>query len=410
MISQVMVTCFVVSRAARRTGVRGAAPGGRVDALTGLRFLAALAVFAHHFTGLGGPGSGVARVPAFFPYTTMGVHGVGFFFVLSGFLLAWGYRPGTSARLFYWRRAGRIWPAHLAASLLALVLLFWWGGRATDAFSVLASVLLVQTWFPGVTPTLPGNSVAWTLSVELFFYALFPLLVRGALALRTRTLLAVSSGSLAVMAAVNLWLLTHLSGAAAEWVMRHPLARLPEFGLGLAAALALRRGPRPALRAWPVVVALAAYTVAYTRRAEWAGEGAVVLEATVRPVVAVLAVGLVVACVVRATGGGTRGEGWLASPVMVRLGLWSYAFYLLHQTLNYAITDRWGHQPAGGVALFTMIGTAVVATVLAGALYHGLEEPARRWWAARPPRWVAGGGDLRRVRALFLPHRSGGPS
>lgn len=218
------------------------APGGRVDALTGLRFLAALAVFAHHFTGLGGPGSGVARVPAFFPYTTMGVHGVGFFFVLSGFLLAWGYRPGTSVRLFYWRRAGRIWPAHLAASLLALVLLFWWGGRATDAFSVLASVLLVQTWFPGVTPTLPGNSVAWTLSVELFFYALFPLLVRGALALRTRTLLAVSAGSLAVMAAVNLWLLTHLSGAAAEWVMRHPLARLPEFGLGLAVALALRRG------------------------------------------------------------------------------------------------------------------------------------------------------------------------
>lgn len=27
-----------------------------------------------------------------------------------------------------------------------------------------------------------------------------------------------------------------------------------------------------------------------------------------------------------------------------------------------------------GVALFTMIGTAVVATALAGALYHGLEE------------------------------------
>ncbi|MHC8563267.1 hypothetical protein ACW23B_20375 [Streptomyces albidoflavus] len=28
---------------------------------------------------------------------------------------------------------------------------------------------------------------------------------------------------------------------------------------------------------------------------------------------------------------------------MVRLGLWSYAFYLLHQTINYAITDRWGN-------------------------------------------------------------------
>ncbi|MFD5184818.1 acyltransferase family protein [Streptomyces sp. NPDC058372] len=388
----------------------GLAPGGRVDALTGLRFLAALAVFAHHFTGLGGPESGVARVPAFFPYTTMGVHGVGFFFVLSGFLLAWGYRPGTPARLFYWRRAGRIWPAHLVAGLIALVLLFWWGGRETDTFSVLASVLLVQTWFPGVTPALPGNSVAWTLSVELFFYALFPLLVRAALALRTRTLLAVSGASLAVMAAVNLWLLTHHPVATTEWVMRHPLARLPEFGLGLAAALALRRGTRPALRALPVAALLGAYTVAYTRRAEWAGEGAVVLEATVRPVVALLAVGLVVACVVRATGGGGRGEGWLASPAMVRLGLWSYAFYLLHQTLNYAITDRWGHQPAGGVAVFTMIGTAVVATALAGALYHGVEEPARRWWAGHPPRWVRGDGDLGRARALLFSHRSGGPS
>lgn len=384
------------------------APGGRVDALTGLRFLAALAVFAHHFTGLGGPGSGVARVPAFFPYTTMGVHGVGFFFVLSGFLLAWGYRPGTPARLFYWRRAGRIWPAHLAASLIALVLLFWWGGRATDAFSVLASLLLVQTWFPGVTPALPGNSVAWTLSVELFFYALFPLLVRAALALRTRTLLAVSAASLAVMAAVNLWLLTHHSAAATEWVMRHPLARLPEFGLGLAVALTLRRGARPALRAWPVAALLGAYTAAYTRRTEWAGEWAAVLEATVRPVVAVLAVGLVAACAVRAVGG--RGEGWLASPVLVRLGLWSYAFYLLHQTLNHAVTDRWGQQPAGGVAVFTMAGAAVVATGLAGVLHHGVEEPVRRWWAAHPPRWVARDGDLGRARALFLSHRSGGPS
>ena len=47
----------------------------RLDSLTSLRFFAAFAVFAHHFTGLGGQ-TGFGRAPAIFPFSGIGGHGV----------------------------------------------------------------------------------------------------------------------------------------------------------------------------------------------------------------------------------------------------------------------------------------------------------------------------------------------
>lgn len=103
------MTATLLPAPARPRSADARAP--RLDSLTGMRFIAALAVFVHHTTGLA-PGTGLAQAPVLFPYSTMGVNGVGFFFVLSGFLLAWGHRPGTRRGLFHWRRAGRIYLLH----------------------------------------------------------------------------------------------------------------------------------------------------------------------------------------------------------------------------------------------------------------------------------------------------------
>lgn len=48
-----------------------------------------------------------------------GRSGVTFFFVLSGFLLAWSARPGDRARSFYRRRFARIYPAYLSSLVFA---------------------------------------------------------------------------------------------------------------------------------------------------------------------------------------------------------------------------------------------------------------------------------------------------
>ncbi|MEU6001499.1 acyltransferase [Streptomyces sp. NPDC047197] len=362
-------------------------PASRVDSLTGMRFLAAFAVFVHHFTGVSSHG-GVAHAPLLFPYSIIGATGVDFFFVLSGFLLTWGHRPGTRARLFYWRRFGRIWPAHLVATIPCVWVFYLWGGVPTDAVSFVASLFLVQTWFPGVTPMFPGNGVAWTLSVEVFFYLLFPYAVRGALRMRARTLVLLAVGGLVAMWALNWWTATHLSPFSSEWVMRHPLTRLPEFGVGMACALALRRGHRIPLHPPVLFACFVAYVVVHSNRLALFGPYAAgQLTWALRSVAALFAVLFIAAYVQRELAGH---RGWLCSRPMVLLGLWSYAFYLLHQTLNRLIIDTWGRPQPSDYAVFTLLGVAVVVTALSWALFTYVEEPARKWCARHTPRgWGA---------------------
>ncbi|MFJ9035459.1 acyltransferase family protein [Streptomyces sp. NPDC102406] len=375
-----MTATLLPSRQPPRRRAREAAGAGRLDSLTGLRFLAAFAVFTHHFTGAS-PSGGVAHAPALFPYSTMGVNGVGFFFVLSGFLLAWGHRSGTGAKEFYRRRAGRVLPLHLAATVPCVWVFHVWGGVPWDLPSFLASLALVQTWFPGVVPMFPGNGVSWTLSVEAFFYLLFPFVVRGAYRLRTRTLLALAASGLLAMWAVNWWAAAHLSPFHREWLMRLPPVRLPEFVLGLTLALAVGRGLRVPLRPVVLTAAFAAYTVVYVHRDAWCSDAvAAQLGYSVRPLVAVFSALLIVAYVRRERAGR---RGWLCTPVMVRLGAWSYAFYLLHQTVNRLILDHWGRQEPTNLSVFTLLGVASVVVALSWAAYTYVEEPARRWWSGR---------------------------
>jgi peptidoglycan/LPS O-acetylase OafA/YrhL len=66
----------------------------------------------------------VTLVPEMYPLVSMGQTGVTFFFLLSGFVLAWSMNPSTSKWQFYWRRFARIWPLHALTALAAVVLVF----------------------------------------------------------------------------------------------------------------------------------------------------------------------------------------------------------------------------------------------------------------------------------------------
>jgi len=91
----------------------------RLNALTGLRFLAAAAIVLLHSAGNFGFKEG-----AFKPWG-LG-QAVSFFFVLWGFVLAYAYPKlagGHSVRNFYVARIARIWPTHIAAFFLVLILL-----------------------------------------------------------------------------------------------------------------------------------------------------------------------------------------------------------------------------------------------------------------------------------------------
>ena len=207
---------------------------GHLESLTGLRFVAALAVFLAHvrehlFTGatlllFGGPA-------------------VSFFFVLSGFILTYVYHnrmPEIGLRRFYLTRFARIWPLHLACLALALILtssIRWDGGIAADGpASFLSQLTLLQSWIPIRDWMYGFNSVSWSISTEAFFYLVFPLFL---LAPRRfdKWLFPVTLGiALAILAIGNQYFdplqtdsLLHLDAMA----ICHPLLRLPEFVLGI---------------------------------------------------------------------------------------------------------------------------------------------------------------------------------
>ena len=146
----------------------------KLDALTGLRAVAALAVFAHHFMGImdcrviKGPIGGIA---------------VSFFFVLSGFILVYVYKDRlnrVAIPKFYFTRLARIWPLHAVCLL--------WIASMSSGYSPLTQWpwlrgmshwSLLQAWYPANNWVCCYNGVAWSISAEAFFYALFPLLLLG---------------------------------------------------------------------------------------------------------------------------------------------------------------------------------------------------------------------------------------
>ena len=149
----------------------------RLDVLTALRFPAAMLVYLHHVESHFG-------VPTeLFPLRRVFVS---CFFALSGFLLYLIYsrpdRPFSTAA-FYKRRAARIYPLHWAVLLLTFA--FFWSREIAlfnaDATARLVNIglraTLLQSWYPK-PEFMAFGGVTWSLSVILFFYVSFPLLLK----------------------------------------------------------------------------------------------------------------------------------------------------------------------------------------------------------------------------------------
>lgn len=146
-----------------------------LPALTGLRTWLALFIVLFHFTPAGlGP---------LYPLIDNGYVFVSFFFLISGYILAYNYldRPARLNIADFWvARLSRLYPVYLFA-----LVVFWEMLRTeylvrnrTDFWEgTFASIFLVQGFFPNLATF--WNTVAWTLSCEIALYAVFPLLMRA---------------------------------------------------------------------------------------------------------------------------------------------------------------------------------------------------------------------------------------
>ncbi|MDF0514638.1 acyltransferase [Agromyces sp. H3Y2-19a] len=368
------------------TAVAPVAGTRRLDSLTGLRWWAAFAVFGHHMLNFAPlPGAAVL---------TLGHYGVAFFFVLSGFVLTWSARATTTMPTFWWRRFSRIYPASFVALLLAIPVFYsfdpdpaqWWVKPFVPGI-LLLSVFLVQGWSRDPVILFSGNPAAWTLTCEAFFYALHPFINKVLLPLRLRGSLIAAGVVVAIMfayrASVMLWPGTWLA------TLPLPVSRLPEFVLGMCLASAMLAGWRVRIKPLYCYLAGGAFLV-------WIGYSATreAVDPVTRFFLSSSNEWIVILCAITIAAVARRdlvgGFSLLRSKVLVALGDWSYAFYLVHATVIYALLAVVGRQPAGWSALAWTALLLVLSLAAAAALHHLVERPLerrmRRWWDSRAER------------------------
>jgi len=143
----------------------------RIEQLTFTRFLAAISIVFFHF--------GRDVFPFQYEFSSFLLLqtniGVSYFYVLSGFVLviAYGNKAKINAPEFYKNRFARTYPAHFIALVLLLIFILT-ASAPFDRTGLALNLILIQSWIPA--KALSFNTPAWSLSVEFFFYLLFPYL------------------------------------------------------------------------------------------------------------------------------------------------------------------------------------------------------------------------------------------
>ncbi len=362
----------------QRTGPIDGADAPRLPALTGLRIFAALAVYASHI----GPPRGASKpVVALFE---AGYMGVTLFFVLSGFVLAINYfdamrRPSARATWqFAVARFARIYPLYILVLLYILVRRHafvestagWW-----------QHVLAIQAWNPDVFQAFNFNGPGWSVCVEVFLYACFPLLVPLLARVRTpRATLTLASAVVLAMTALATWFVAtgrgDLSyanpGSAHRWLYVTPLPRLGDFLLGILAArlyMQTRAGAGLARAGGPLAIICVAAILALMAwpanlSSAWSWDVAYAVPSAV----------LIFALASTPRGALAR---VLSLPLLILLGESSYAFYLVHRpALGYLDGGRWRTVISGSTVIFELL-TLLAILCLAMGLHVAIERPAR---------------------------------
>ncbi|MDP3907831.1 acyltransferase [Novosphingobium sp.] len=349
-----------------------------LDALTGIRGIAAWAVVLYHIRlSL----AGLLPAPVI-DWLARGYLAVDLFFILSGFVIWYNYAPrlrqggAAETRLFLWRRFARVWPLHafILTGFCAFAALLLVTGRDAGGYPLAELPLhfaLAQNW--GLTGELTWNHPAWSISTELAAYLLFPAVVALT---RWEDWPDWALVLLALALAGTIHLIFAASGhtALGEDIARLGLWRcLPEFGMGMILCILWQR--------WQSVGRAA--PLALLAGLAW-GAGGIALglpETALVPLLffaLLLALALDRSVIARVLGG--RG--------LTYLGEISYSTYLAHFFLfilfKLAFVDDSLQLDAGQLAGF--IALVAGASV---ALYHGVEKPAQRWLNRRPPRWAS---------------------
>ncbi len=296
---------------------------------------------------------------------------VDFFFVLSGFVIAYAYLDRIddvrSTARFTLRRFGRLWPLHIAMLLAFVALEASRGLRGEDAFegakapwTIMPEIALVHGL--GITGLTDWNSPSWSISTEFWAYVVFAALVLG-----FRRQMAVAA---TVVVVATMAILVSVSTNGMDVTFDYGFLRcLAGFFTGVLVLLIWRKLkmrialPAPtAVEAAAVALAVAFVTVADR---SWLSFAAPFVFA---PVVLVFAF---------QKGAISRA---LVTRPMQAIGEWSYAIYMTAYFIalffNLKLVPRIPDAP------MDLVAVAYLACVLVASwlCYRLIETPTRAWF------------------------------
>jgi peptidoglycan/LPS O-acetylase OafA/YrhL len=347
-------------------------PAPRIEALTGLRFFAAVAVVLWHSQN-----TDLLGESAFAPFNLAGA--VSLFFILSGYVLTLNADKYSHWGRFFVARFARVWPSHVVALLLWMAIFFPYSipfiQQPSNMRHFLLNLLLMQAWSPNPETYYSYNSPSWSVSCEMFFYFAFPLCL---LLLRRWPLLTLAAAGSAVVA-LMVGLGTLQPELSPQWLgYVNPVVNLPVFMVGIVIALLSRRLPPARIGMIPATVIQVA-TILITM---WGND--FMANVLWRPVPTVTGFivtnsgacwcyALLIFVLGRYHGVVSR---LLAQPAFVYLGELSYGIYLFH-----FLVFRWYFlHHAAFVMPFAIQYAALCAAILgiAALVHHLVELPAQK--------------------------------
>jgi peptidoglycan/LPS O-acetylase OafA/YrhL len=348
-----------------------------LPALTGIRFIAALQVLLFHYGAAFAARHGAPRFAVH--VLGNGYQAVSLFFLLSGFILTYTYagqmKERSDIKRFFQARFARIYPVYF----LSLAVAGFYSSYFPRLSDAAACVFMVQSWNPRMPHLSTAlNIPAWTISVEVVFYLAFPLVLRGLLHRRLRTLrwLALLLVLIIVFGHTLVDADSYDTFAAGSWRgwVPMPLWRLPEFILGVVAGLHFLRSRAERHTGWLLdLAAIAMVAVLATAGRYWGS---------------LLVVPNIVLLYTLARSSHTARLPLLARLLSTRtmrlLGGASYTFYLMQLMVRLYLDRFW---PATSAHKETLLPMAhlVLLTAVSVLVFLFYEEPLRR--ALR--RWFA---------------------
>jgi len=383
-----------------------------IGALTGLRYVAAVTVAVGH-GAVSLRQDGVAQLVA-----QISSIGMTLFFVLSGFVLWLNYAesfqsgaPLAALRAFAVARFARLYPMY--AVVVFGIVGYLTVRRGVSASSLGFLLTMTQAWFPVLNGTLlvavvPSLEHLWSISVELFFYLLFPfacLLLRNVGRVRTMLLLALAN---AMVFAASIYAcfgfgepllklaVPSLTADAMQWLTYYsPYLHLSQFLAGCIVAMIHQKlvstpigeRERRGITAlfWLAVAGLLVAPVALFLQPRVPGaylwiELGVRLDEIVAFSVILLAA---------SRYGLARCLSWRA---MVFGGECSYSIYLLHPFLIRLVMSGKSDMPAIPEFLFRLCLFVAIVTAVGAVTYAMIEAPSRAWirraFGAHAPREI----------------------